>query len=94
MRTRRLVIVAGTVLAGDCSLARHHDFNSEFDSKKPIKCGDGHEMEWINTARGIHVDVKNRTAPWKKWMIEAGRKYAVKARLHQEFPACGKRRSH
>jgi hypothetical protein len=54
-------------------LHAHHAFNSEFDSKKPIKLrGTVTKMEWINPHAWIHVDVKKPDGTVEKWMIEAG----------------------
>jgi hypothetical protein len=54
-------------------LVAHHAFNSEFDSKRPIKLrGTVTKMEWINPHAWIHVNVKKPDGSVEKWMIEAG----------------------
>jgi hypothetical protein len=72
MRTRVLVVIAVMVLEL-APLVAHHAFNSEFDSKRPIKLrGTVTKMEWINPHAWIHVDVKKPDGSVEKWMIEAG----------------------
>jgi hypothetical protein len=67
-------VAAGIVLElAGIPLVAHHAFNSEFDSKKPIKLrGTVTKMEWINPHAWIHVDVKKPDGSVEKWMIEAG----------------------
>ena len=74
MRTKFLPVVAVIVLGlSAIPLVAHHAFNSEFDSKRPIKLrGTVTKMEWINPHAWIHVDVKKPDGSVEKWMIEAG----------------------
>jgi hypothetical protein len=68
-----LVAVIAVMVLELAPLVAHHAFNSEFDSKRPIKLrGTVTKMEWINPHAWIHVDVKKPDGSVEKWMIEAG----------------------
>ncbi|HEY7447559.1 MAG TPA: DUF6152 family protein [Vicinamibacterales bacterium] len=73
MRMKFLVAVIAVMVLELAPLVAHHAFNSEFDSKRPIKLrGTVTKMEWINPHAWIHVDVKKPDGSVEKWMIEAG----------------------
>jgi hypothetical protein len=76
MRTQLCVAVAGLGFLAALTakpVVAHHAFNSEFDSKRPVKFkGTVTKMVWVNPHAWIYVDVKKPDGTVEEWMVEAG----------------------
>lgn len=74
----RTIIVACALLVGVTSLAAHHSFDAEYDSKKPITVtGYVTKLDWINPHAYVHLDSKDESGAVKNYKIEMGPPYAL-----------------
>ena len=70
---KRLVMIAGVLLAASAAASAHHSFAAEFDANQPVTLkGTVVKMDWVNPHTWIHLDVKNPDGTVSKWMIEGG----------------------
>ena len=74
----RTILVACALLVGVTSLAAHHSFDAEYDSKKPITVtGYVTKLDWINPHAYVYIDSKDEGGAVKNYRIEMGPPYAL-----------------
>lgn len=66
------------VLLGGATVAAHHSFDAEYDSKKPITItGFVTKLDWINPHAYVYVDVRDDKGAVKNYRVEMGPPYAL-----------------
>ena len=66
------LLTAFALMASGLSLAAHHSFAAQYDSKKPITLtGSVTRLEWANPHVYFYVDVTEASGATVNWAIEA-----------------------
>jgi hypothetical protein len=74
----RTTIVFCALLLSVTTLAAHHSFEAEYDSKKPITVtGYVTKLDWINPHAYVYIDSKDDSGAVKNYKIEMGPPYAL-----------------
>jgi hypothetical protein len=74
----RTIIIACALFMSVASLAAHHSFDAEYDSKKPITVtGYVTKLDWINPHAYVYIDSKDESGAVKNYRIEMGPPYAL-----------------
>ena len=69
--TMRMTLLAACVAAMANSLAAHHSFAAEFDSKKPIAItGTIAKLDWINPHANLYLDAKDDSGKVVRWTLQ------------------------
>lgn len=73
MTTKRILMVAGLVIAMVRPVPAHHSFAAEFDSNKPVTLkGAVTKVEWANPHIWVYLDVKDDRGGLQPWQCEGG----------------------
>ena len=71
-RSLAALLTASALLASGLSLAAHHSFAAQYDSKKPITLtGTVTRLEWANPHIYFYMDVTEAGGARANWAIEA-----------------------
>src|SRR5687767_7795936 len=74
----KTIIVVCALLLSVTTLAAHHSFDAEYDSKKPITVtGYVTKLDWINPHAYVYIDTKDASGQMKNYRIEMGPPYAL-----------------
>jgi hypothetical protein len=75
---RSLLLYVALGLSAGGTLAAHHSFDAEYDSKKPITVtGYVTKLDWINPHAYVFIDTKDAGGQTKNYRIEMGPPYAL-----------------
>ena len=72
MKVKRFAAVTAFLVAG-LQLWAHHQFSSEFDTKKPMTLtGTVTRVDWAKPHAYIYLDAKNENGQVEQWKLETG----------------------